>query len=63
MIILGYRTQVDLNIYSIITMEKVFSAFTNSEYETKMIVYDYDRSQDVLIEARDQIAKVFEDLR
>ena len=44
-------------------MEKVVSAFTDSKYATKRLVYDYDRSQDVLIEARAQISKVLEDLR
>ena len=44
-------------------MEKVAIASTASKYLTKRLVEDYDRAQGVLSEARNHIAKGFEDLK
>ena len=59
----GQRPQVDHNLYRTVTMYKVAIASAASKDAVKRLIYDLDRSQNVLSEARTKINKVFNDLR
>ena len=59
----GQRPQVDHNLYRTVTMGKVAIASTASKDAVKRLIYDLDRAQNVLSEARTKINKGFKDLR
>ena len=51
----GQRPQVDHNLYRTVTMGKVAIASTASKDAVKRLIYDLDRAQNVLSEARTKI--------
>ena len=59
----GQRPQVDHNLYRTVTIGKVAIASTDSKDAVKRLIYDLDRTQNFLSEARTMINKGFKYLR
>ena len=57
------KTQVDLNFYCIVTMEKVHTASNASYGAMKKLFDEFERAKDVLGKAKNKIHEGFEELR